>query len=153
MDTITHVALGACLGEVLGGKQLGKKALVLGAVAQSIPDFDFVFSLWLEPSSNVLAHRGFTHSFLFGLLVAPLIASVMQRWWSQPNTSFTFWLKFFGVQIFVHTVLDAFNAYGTGWFEPFSHYRVSFHTLFVADPLYSIPLGIACFVSIATKDG
>ena len=39
MDTLTHIVLGACIGEVLATKKVGKKALVLGAVTQSIPDF------------------------------------------------------------------------------------------------------------------
>jgi len=144
VDTITHVALGACLGEVLAGKQLGKTALILGGVAQIIPDVDFIFSLWMEPSSNVLAHRGFTHSFLFGLLIAPLLAWCFHLRGRSSKASFKFWLSFFSVQVFVHMLLDAFNAYGTGWFEPFSHYRVSFNTLFVADPFYSIHLGVSC---------
>ena len=50
---------------------------------------------------------------------------------------------FFILQLCIHVFLDAFNAYGTGWFEPFSHYRVSFNVLFVADPFYSVWLGIS----------
>lgn len=150
MDTITHVALGACLGELLASKRIGKKALVFGALAQSVPDFDFVFSFWLEPSANVLAHRGFTHSFLFVVLITPILAWAAQRGWGNTQTTFKYWLTFFGIQILVHSVLDAFNAYGTAWFEPFSHERVSFHTLFVADPLFSISLGVATLYLIVT---
>ncbi len=77
VDTITHIALGACLGEILGGKQLGKKALVVGAFAQTFPDIDFVCALWMDPSSNVLAHRGLTHYIFFGVLIAvPAVVSV-----------------------------------------------------------------------------
>jgi inner membrane protein len=148
LDTLTHVVLGACLGEVLATKKIGKKALVLGAIAQTIPDFDLVCSLWMEPSANVLAHRGFTHSFLFALLLAPLLAYAFHRWWPKRDTTFKFWFTFFSLQILLHIVLDAFNAYGTAWFEPFTHDRFSFHTLFVADPLFSIPLGIACIVLV-----
>jgi len=151
VDTITHIALGACIGEVLAKKQLGKQALVWGAVAQTIPDFDFVFSFWLEPSSNVLAHRGFTHSLLFVILISLLLAIVIQRSWGKADTSFSFWFAFFGVETLVHIFLDAFNAYGTAWFEPFSHYRVSFNTLFVADPFYSIPLGISLVILVLLK--
>lgn len=151
MDTLTHITLGACIGELLATKRIGKKALVFGALAQSVPDFDFVFAFWLEPSSNVLAHRGFTHSFLFVLLVAPIFAWAAQRGWGNTQTTFKYWLTFFGIQIFVHSVLDAFNAYGTAWFEPFSHVRISFHTLFVADPLFSISLGAATLLLIFTS--
>ena len=148
MDTLTHVALGACLGELLATKNVGKKALIFGALAQSVPDIDFILSFWLEPSTNVLAHRGFTHSFLFAFLIVPILAWAAQRGWGSTQTTFRFWLTFFGLQVLLHTVLDAFNAYGTGWFEPFSHERVSFHTLFVADPFFSISLGLAAVVLI-----
>lgn len=150
MDSITHFALGACLGELIATKRIGKKSLLLGAIAQSIPDGDFVFSLWMDPSSNVLAHRGFTHSFLFGLLATGLLAWIFHRWVRVPKGSYKFWILFFGIQIFSHILLDAFNAYGTGWFEPFSQYRVSFHTLFVVDPLFSISLCAAAMVLSAT---
>lgn len=151
MDTTTHVALGACLGELLANQKIGKKALVFGALAQSVPDIDFVLSIWLEPSANVLAHRGFTHSFLFAFLVVPILAWAAQRGWGSTKTTFKFWLTFFGLEVVLHSVLDAFNAYGTGWFEPFSHQRISFHTLFVADPFFSISLGVAALVLIITS--
>jgi len=150
VDTFTHVALGACLGELLATRRVGKKALVFGALAQSVPDIDFIIGFWLEPSANVLAHRGFTHSFLFAFLITPILAWAAQRGWGSPLTSFKFWFTFFGLQILLHSMLDAFNAYGTGWFEPFSHERLSFHTLFVADPFFSASLGIAACTLLMT---
>ena len=51
-----------------------------------------------------------------------------------------------GVEILSHLFLDAFNAYGIGWFEPFSHLRFSFNSLFVVDPFFSVWSGIAAFV-------
>jgi len=143
MDTITHFALGACIGEVVSGKKLGKIGLAIGGVSQLVPDVDFIFGLWMDPASNALAHRGFTHSILFWAFVSPLLAWLARRLWKDKSLSFVFWLTVIGLQIGIHILLDAFNAYGTGWFEPFSHYRVSFNTLFVADPFFSIPPGIA----------
>jgi inner membrane protein len=151
VDTITHIALGACIGEALAKRKLGKKALVFGALAQTIPDIDFIFSLWMEPSSNFLVHRGFSHSLLFVVLIALLLALIIQRWWGKSDTSFSFWFLFFGTETLVHILLDAFNAYGTAWFEPFSDYRVSFNTLFVADPFYSMPLGIALVILVLLR--
>lgn len=136
--------MGACVGEVLASnKQLGKRALLVGGLAQLIPDIDFVFGLYMTPVSNVLAHRGFTHSFLFALIFTALFAWAFKRNWGDKSISLRFWAVFLGSQILIHDILDSFNAYGTGWFEPFSHDRVSFNLLFVADPFFSIPLGIA----------
>ncbi len=151
MDSITHIALGACMGDAFAGKQLGKRAMFLGAVAQSVPDIDFVASIWSSTSENLLAHRGFTHSILFTLLITPLLALVAERWHRPHDISLKKWMLFFGVQAFIHLLIDGMNVYGVGWFEPFSHYRVSYNWIFVADPFYSIWLGIAFLVLLLLK--
>jgi inner membrane protein len=149
VDSLTHIVLGACVGEVVAGKRLGKTALLAGAVAQSIPDLDFIASFWMSPANDLLAHRGFTHSFLFILLITYPLALTVVRWkWISPM-SVRSWSVFILVELFIHIFLDAFNAYGTAWFEPFSHYRVSFNSLFVLDPLFTIwPLAVALLLLI-----
>jgi inner membrane protein len=143
LDSITHIALGAIVGEAIAGKTLGKRALFLGAIAQSVPDIDFIAAFWLPAADNLLAHRGFTHSLLFGVLATLILAVLSERWHRSRKIPYTTWLLLFGVEIFIHLALDACNAYGVGWFEPFDHKRVSFHILFVADPFFSIWSGIA----------
>ena len=151
MDTLTHIVLGACIGEAIAGRQIGKKALILGALAQNIPDIDFVASFWLPVAGDVLAHRGFTHSILFVLLLSPLLAWCSSKMFRSSGINFGRWGLFWGLQMGVHIFIDAFNAYGTGWFEPFSHYRVSFNTMFVADPLFSIWPAIAMVALLLLK--
>lgn len=146
MDSLTHIVLGACTGQLLAGRQLGKKALLIGAVANSFPDIDFVASFFMPLTSELLAHRGFTHSILFVILASPLLAWGSRRLPGRTNMSQTRWTTFWWVQMFLHLLLDAFNAYGTGWFEPFSHYRVAFNSMFVADPLFSVWLAVAAVV-------
>lgn len=151
MDSLTHIALGACVGELMLGKKLGKPALLWGAVAQSFPDIDFVASFWMNPANDLLAHRGFTHSFLFIILLTPILALAADRFHRPHNIHMKKWLWFFGVGLLLHIFIDAFNVYGTGWFEPFSHYRVTFNTLFVADIFFSIAPGIALIVLMILK--
>jgi inner membrane protein len=146
VDSITHIALGAIVGEAIAGKTLGKRAMFIGAIAQSIPDIDFMAAFWLEPADNLLAHRGFTHSFLFAVLITAALAFIAHRTHPAHKFSYASWSVFLGVEIFIHLLLDACNAYGVGWFEPFSHQRISFDILFVADPFYSVWLGIALVV-------
>src|SRR5579871_4272466 len=131
------------MGELLAGRTLGKKALLLGAIANSLPDIDFVASFWLPTARDVWAHRGITHSFLFVVVMTPLLSWLAARAWPGSGMTRRRWWLFFGAELLAHLFIDAFNAYGTGWFEPFSHLRVSFHTLFVADPFFSIGLAIA----------
>jgi len=151
MDSVTHIVLGACIGELIAGKRLGKKAMLLGAIAQSIPDVDFVASFWMDTTSDLLAHRGFTHSILFTLLLSPLLGFVSKKWQRKTNLSLWNWTMFWGIQIFIHIFIDSFNAYGTGWLEPFSHQRFTFNTLFVADPLFIIWPLISAVVLLVLK--
>ncbi len=151
MDSLSHIAVGACIGELVAGKRLGKKAMVIGALAQSIPDIDCVTSTWMTVASDLLAHRGFTHSILFMLLISPILAWCSKRLFSKQAISFNSWMFIWGVQIFMHLFLDIFNVYGTGLFEPFSHYRVSLNTFFVLDPLFSIWPVIAMVALIILK--
>ena len=138
MDSLTHIVLGGCIGEAWAGKQVGKKALLWGALSQSVPDVDFIAAFWMKPVPELLAHRGFTHSLLFGAIMTFFLALVAERWHRPHDITLKKWMFFLGSEILIHLLLDACNAYGVGWFEPFSHYRISFHTLFVADPLFSI---------------
>jgi len=151
MDSLTHIALGACMGEAFAGKTLGKKAMLWGAIAQSIPDIDFLSAFWMDTTSGLLAHRGFTHSFLFCAIITPLFAMLAQRWHRPHNISLQRWLLFFGMVIFAHIFIDAFNNYGVGWFEPFSHRRISFNAIYVADPFFSMWPGIALVALIVLK--
>ena len=150
MDSLTHIALGACIGEAFFGEKIGKKAMLWGALAQSIPDIDFVAQLWMNPAAALLAHRGFTHSILFAIIITPFLALVAEKWHRPHIISFRKWTFFFALQLIVHIFIDAFNNYGVGWFEPFSHYRISFNTIYVADPFFSIWPGIAFVVLLLT---
>ncbi len=138
MDSLTHIALGACIGEAFLGKKLGKRAMLLGAIAQSIPDIDFLASFFIAPPGSLLAHRGFTHSILFAVLISVLMALAAERIHRPHNIRMSRWMLFFTVQVFIHIFIDAFNNYGVGWFEPFSHYRISFNAIYVADPFFSL---------------
>ena len=132
--------LGACVGDAVLGQKVGKKALIAGAIAQTIPDIDFISALWLSPAQQLLAHRGITHSFLFVVVSAPVFAFIFRRLlFRQQKFSLLFF--FFVLELVIHVFLDAFNNYGVGWFEPFFNYRLSFNAVYVADILMiAVPL-------------
>jgi len=142
MDSITHIVLGATIGEAIAGKQLGKKAMLIGAIAQSIPDIDFIGAIWLRPVDNLLVHRGFTHSIFFATLLVLLVGFIASK--RSSEISLTRWILFFAVELSVHLLLDSLNNYGVGWFEPFFHHRIAFNIIYVVDPFYSLWIGIGC---------
>ena len=151
MDSITHIVVGACIGELFLGRKLGRRAMLWGALAQSAPDVDAIAHLWTGPAEGLLVHRGFTHSILFCAFITPLFAMAAARWHRPRNIPFPRFLWFFGVEVFGHILLDGLNSYGTGWFEPFSQVRISLNLIFVADPFFSIGPGIAALVLLLLK--
>jgi len=148
MDSLTHIALGACIGEAFFEKGFGKKAMLWGALAQSIPDIDFISAFYLTTPESLLAHRGFTHSILFAVLIIPIFALTAEKIHRPHNIPLSKWFLFFATEVLVHLFIDAFNNYGIGWFEPFSHARYSFNVIYVADPFFSVWPGIAFVVLI-----
>jgi len=141
MDPITHLTLGACTGELILGKKLGKKAMLLGAIAANIPDVDIIAGLFVRPDRALLLHRGITHSLLFALVVGFILALVSKRIWRE--TSVYALAFFFCFELTLHDLLDTCTSYGTGLLEPFSHERFSVHLLYVVDPLFTISLIIS----------
>ena len=112
--------------------------MLAGAVSQSFPDIDFVSTFWLRDAGDIIGHRGFTHSIVFGVLGTLLLAWLIKTIFRKGDLSWKLCLLLAGINIATHLFLDSFNAYGVGWLEPFSHKRFSFHVLFVADPFFSI---------------
>jgi inner membrane protein len=55
-------------------------------------------------------------------------------------------LSFFG--LFTHVLLDSFTTYGTQLFLPFVDWRVSFDSISIIDPIYTLPLVIGLYISL-----
>lgn len=153
MDSVTHIVLGACVGEVLMDKKAGKKAMLWGALAQSVPDIDFLNGAWMPLTKELMAHRGITHSFLFAFLSSLFLALVASRLHKKDAISISKWVSFFLIEAVIHIMLDSLNNYGTGLFEPFSSKRIAFNLLYVADPLFTIaPLFVFFFLLFSKMD-
>jgi inner membrane protein len=151
MDSFTHIALGAITGEIILGKRIGRKAMWLGAFANSFPDIDTVATLWLSPADNLLAHRGFTHSIVCSLVLAAAFTYLIVALKKDNGLKKSAWVLFFGIELILHLFVDSFNAYGIGWLLPFSNSRISFHTIYVVDPFYSGLLILTCIILLFIK--
>lgn len=150
MDSLTQIVLGAAVGEAVLGKKIGNKAMVLGAVAGTIPDLDVFVGYFTDTVSALEIHRGFTHSIVFavgvGLLFAWLCAlwdkrAVLKEWW-------LFWFLTF----VTHPLLDAHTTWGTQLFWPFET-RLAYKNIFVIDPLYTVPFLVFLILAMLQKKG
>lgn len=142
MDSVTQVALGAAVGELVLGKKVANKAPLWGAIAGTIPDLDVVFNPFLDSIQKLTFHRGFSHSFLFAVLLAPILGFLISRIYRKnPEASWRDWTLLIFWCVFTHPILDSLTTYGTQLFLPFSSYAVDFSMVFVVDPFYTVPLG------------
>jgi inner membrane protein len=149
MDSLTQIVLGAAVAEVVGGKKLGNKAPLWGAIAGTIPDLDVFLRFFYHPIDAALVHRGFSHSILFAVLCSPIFAFLVHRIYKQKYAYKTWlWLFFFG--IITHPMLDMFTNYGTQFLWPLD-YRITFNTIFVVDPLYTLPFGLCVLIVLFLK--
>ena len=84
MDSISQFTLGAAVGEAVLGRKIGNHAIWVGGLCGTLPDLDVFFS-GVNPITEVIQHRGISHSF-FGIAVAtPAIAWIFFKWreWMQ----------------------------------------------------------------------
>ncbi len=152
MDSFTHLVLGAAIGESVLGKKIGRKAMLWGAVVGTIPDLDVFAAPFYTNAQQLMVHRGLTHSFLFVVIMSLLLGWLFARFNKKTEVARKSWSWLFFLALLTHTLIDSLAAYGTGWFEPFSNYRVSFNTIFVADPFFTLPFFILVLVALSAKN-
>src|SRR5690606_37199236 len=146
MDSVTQIVLGAAVGEKILGKKLGNKALLYGAIAGTIPDLDVYVGKLFDPITAIEIHRGFSHSVLFFVLLSPLLGWLTSRIEQKRGVNFkqATWFWFLG--LLTHALLDAFTTWGTQLFYPLD-IRLSLHSIFVVDPLYTLPF-LFCLIML-----
>lgn len=139
MDSLTQIVLGASVGEVVAGKKLGNKALLWGAIAGTIPDLDVLANPLFDMVGQLSFHRSVTHSFLFAIIVSPLLGLLLNRINKKEAATWQEWSWLFFWGFVTHALLDSCTTWGTQLFWPFSNYGVAFYNIFVIDPLYTLP--------------
>ena len=147
MDSLTQAALGAAIGEVILGRKIGYKGAVIGAIIATIPDLDVVLIPFYSSLERISIHRGFSHSILFSLIGSILIAFILTKLKWTKQISYVRLLIFCWLALFTHMLLDAFTTYGTQLLLPFSNYRVSFDSVNIVDPFYTLPLLLGLILS------
>ena len=151
MDSLTQVVLGAAVGEAVLGKKIGNRAMLWGAIGGTIPDLDVFLKYFVDEITNTEMHRGFSHSLLFAILIAPILGWVAKKSHKKlKDVSLKNWSWMFFWIVVTHPLLDAHTSWGTQFFWPFE-YRLAYQNIFVVDPLYTIPFLILVVVAMFYK--
>jgi len=140
MDSLTQFVLGAAVSTACLGPKIGpRKAAILGGALGTLPDLD-VFLPFADPVDSFVYHRGWSHSIFVHALAAPVIGEALVRLFKGLRDHR--WLTYAAVYlVFVtHALIDAITVYGTRIFWPFFPDPVGVGSVFIIDPLYTLPL-------------
>jgi len=152
MDSLTQIVLGASVGEAVLGRKVGNRAVLWGAIGGTIPDLDVLLNPFLSDVQGVLMHRTFSHSLFVLALLSPLLGyGVWRLHRKKVDVSWRDWNWLFFAALLTHPLLDAFTNYGTMLFFPFTDTRIAWRTIFIIDPLYTLPLLIGTLIVLFSK--
>ena len=145
MDSLTQAVLGASVTvAVMGRRTSFAKAAAIGAVAGSLPDLDVVIDHG-DDLLNMVRHRAESHSLLFLALLSPLLGWLTNRWLQRkapPGTPSHArrWALAWLLALTTHVGIDAMTSYGTQFLQPFTDHAYAVGSMFIIDPLYTVPL-------------
>lgn len=139
MDSLSQIALGAAVGLAAMGRRTAPwKAALWGAVAGTLPDLDVLIDHG-DPIRDMVLHRAETHApfwlTLFSLPFAMAVARVNGEWDRWRRWWWAMWLA-----LVTHPLLDGMTVYGTQLALPFSNHPFGVGSIFIIDPLYTLPL-------------
>lgn len=143
MDSITQIALGAATCALVVRQPL-RRAMVYGAVLGTLPDLDVLVLGHLDPVEQFVRHRSFSHSLPVMTLAAWPLAWLIRR--LDPalrDVQPARWAAAVWLALVTHALLDAFTVYGTQLWWPLAGAPVSWASVFIIDPLYTLPLLVA----------
>ena len=150
MDSVTQVALGAAVGIAAMGRRTALwKAALWGGVCGTLPDLDALID-YGDAVMNMTRHRAESHSLFWLTLASPAIAWLVARVSGEPGNFRRWWLAVWTVLV-THALLDAMTVYGTQLALPFSDYPFGVGSVFIIDPLYTLPL--LAGIAIALRGG
>jgi inner membrane protein len=148
MDSVSQLVLGSAVSiAALGARTPVWKAALVGAVCGTLPDLD-VFIDHGDPILNMTLHRAESHA-LFWLTLAALplggLASILMR----EARRWHVWMLAVGLALITHPLLDAMTVYGTQLALPFYNHPYGVGSVFIIDPLYTLPLIVGVAVALA----
>lgn len=178
MDSLTQATLGAAVGvAVMGRRTTAWRAALWGAAIGTLPDLDVAFDFG-DPIRNMTEHRAESHAIFYQLLASPVLALLVARpglgraltgrhqtyppgvldpaeikpaRGMDSSSSYWRWTLATALILITHALLDGMTVYGTQLWLPFYKEAVGLGSVFIIDPLYTLPLVLGLFASLITK--
>lgn len=151
MDSLTQFVLGGTVAAAAVPAAHRRRAAWAGAVLATLPDLDGI-PLALMGADVVTAvtwHRGPSHSLPVLALFGWLVWLALRRWWAPVREAPRAWLAAILLALLTHPLLDAFTVYGTQLLWPLPMNPVMWSSLFIIDPMYTLPLLVGFIAVLA----
>ncbi len=134
----------------MGRRTPAWKAALWGGIAGTLPDLD-VFIDHGDALRNMVLHRGNSHSLIWLTVASPALGALpallhgehayFSRWW------LAMWLA-----LVTHPLLDAMTVYGTQLLLPFTSHPFGVGSIFIIDPLYTVPLLVGLVAGLTRRE-
>jgi inner membrane protein len=120
--------------------------------------FRIVFTLLLTSFLSFMLYYFIDEGWIKWSLISTIVALTLmyitkmyqnysKEFYSFEHVSYKEWVVFFLFTLITHPLLDCFTVYGTQIFSPFSNMRVSWDNISVADPMYTVALGLPIWLA------
>jgi len=147
MDSVTQIALGAAVGEATLGSKVGSRAILWGAICGTLPDLDIFVPLG-DAVRDFTYHRSASHSLIVLAVLSPLMVWLILKVHPQTAQYRYRWLALVYLVFATHVLLDSFTVYGTQIFWPIDDTPMTWSTIFIIDPAYTLPLLIGAIAAL-----
>jgi inner membrane protein len=161
MDNLSHSVVGLAVGELVHrslsqeidtSRQCKRRRLLLFSCwsASNFPDLDyFLTPLLPAPLGYLLHHRGHTHTLIYAIPQAVLLAAMIWLFWpaarkvlkesgtARRGVAITLTLGFA-----LHLLMDYLNSYGIHPFHPFDSRWLYGDMVFILEPMFWILFGV-----------
>lgn len=147
MDSVSQFVLGASVSMAAMGRRvpLWQSALA-GAACGTLPDLD-VFLDHGDAIRNMTLHRTETHALLWLTLISAPLGWLIAGLFRQPVGWQQWWLAVW-LALITHPLLDLMTVYGTQLGLPLTDYPYAIGSIYIIDPLYTLPLLICLAVAL-----
>jgi inner membrane protein len=151
MDSLSQLALGAAVGvAVMGRRTAVWKAAAWGAVCGTLPDLDVVID-YGDPIRNMTLHRAESHAIFYLTLLSPLLAWLAAKIHGEMDRFRRWWLAVW-LALITHPLLDLMTVYGTQVALPFTDRPFGVGSIFIIDPLYTLPLVVGVTAALVLRE-
>lgn len=151
MDSLSQVALGAAVGiAVMRQRTKPWKAALIGGIVGTLPDLDNFYD-YGDAVANMTLHRANSHALFWLTLASPVVTAVAVLAARETDRFGRWWLAVW-LALVTHPLLDWFTIYGTQLFRPFTDYPYALGSIFIIDPLYTLPLLVGVAMALILRD-